>query len=94
MGISVLNQPQAETAVGSISAAIRMPEATIVSTQSASSIPVSNTVTNPVPKGLSLSLDKDVAPASANVAVEPTPGADANVDSNGKKTFSVLETID
>ena len=91
-GISVLNRPQAETAVGSISAATTMPEAEITSSQSASSIPVSNTPTNPVPKGLSLSLDNNVAPASADVDIEPTPAAD--VDSNGKQTFSVLETID
>ena len=90
-----LSQPKAEKkVVSSIAPATAMPEATMSLGEPASSIPVNTAATNPAPTGLSLSLDNDIAPASADVDVEPTPAADAILDSNGQETFSVLETID
>ena len=107
VGVSVLNQPQtqlqaqaqpqtgAQKVADSITPATKMPEAAVTLGEPASSIPVNTAATNPAPKGLSLSLDdEDIVPASANVDVEPTPAADVVLDSNGKETFSVLETID
>lgn len=94
VGISVLNQPNSETVVGSIAPAAAMPEATMSQPDPASSIPISTAATNPAPTGLSLSLADDIVPASAEVAVEPSPAAGEISDTNGEKTFSVLETID
>ena len=105
IGVSVLNQPQlqtqtqpqtgAEKFADSITPATEIPEAAVTLGESDSSIPVNTAATNPAPKGLSLSLDdEDIVPASANLDVEPTPAADVILDSNGKETFSVLETID
>ena len=100
VGVSVLNQPQlqaqtkADKIADSITPATEMPEAVVTLGEPASSIPINTAATNPVPKGLSLSLDDDIVPASANVDVEPTPAADVILDSNGQETFSVLETID
>ena len=110
VGISVLNQTrleaqqlqaqqtqaqQLQTLNNSILPAIEMPEAIVSLGEPASSIPISSAPTNPAPRGLSLSLDDDdLVPASAEVEVEPATEAEAVLDSNGKKTFSVLETIE
>ena len=109
VGISVLNQTrlqaqqtqaqQLQTLNNSILPAKEMPEAIVSLGEPASSIPISSAPTNPAPRGLSLSLDDDdLVPASAEVEVEieiePATEAEAVLDSNGKKTFSVLETIE
>jgi len=86
---------QLQTLNNSILPAIEMPEAIVSLGEPASSIPISSAPTNPAPRGLSLSLDDDdLVPASAEVEVEPATEAEAVLDSNGKKTFSVLETIE
>ena len=102
-------QPPAAPVASSILPATAMPEAIVASPEPASSIPidtaatnpepassipVNTAATNPAPRGLSLSLDDDIVPASADIEVKPTPAADVILDSNGQKTFSVLETID
>ena len=89
IGVSALkgtNQGQAAT---SIFPATSMPEASLAITaeKPASSIPVSNSITNPVPRGLSLSLADDaVVPASADVPVNSMP--------EKSQDFSVLEFIE
>lgn len=90
---------QLQTLNNSILPAKEMPEAIVSLGEPASSIPISSAPTNPAPRGLSLSLDDDdLVPASAEVEVEieiePATEAEAVLDSNGKKTFSVLETIE
>ena len=89
-----MKQPANNSTLGSIKPATPMPQASVSSTvepaSQASSIPVNPAATNPAPSGLSLSLEDDVVPASAEVPVElPSMEEPAS-----QQTFSVLETID
>ena len=87
VGVSVLTEPT----LGSISPATPMPQASVSPTVDvASSIPVSSAATNPAPRGLSLSLEEDVVPASANTPV----GSTSVLEPAGQESFSVLETIE
>ena len=87
-----MNQPTAASTDGLITPATPMPQAlTSLTIDSASSIPVSSSATNPVPTGLSLSSPLDaVVPASANVPVESSSVAQPS----DQETFSVLESIE
>ena len=89
VGVSALKGTNQGKAATSILPATSMPEASLARTaeKPASSIPVSNSITNPVPQGLSLSLADDVVvPASADVPVNSMP--------EKSEAFSVLEFIE
>ena len=89
VGVSALKGTNQGKAATSILPATSMPEASLARTaeKPASSIPVSNSITNPVPQGLSLSLADDaVVPASADVPVNSMP--------EKSQAFSVLEFIE
>ena len=94
VGIANLNKPKQPTVVSSISPAIPMPQASVevevveTTPNSVVPIPVSSVATNPIPKGLSLSLSDDVVSASADVPAETVPG------SMEKKTVSVLKLVE